>query len=583
MPMKKRLQLLLAALVIIVAGVGGASAQTYLDLEDQIQEFTLDNGVHFIVLENHDVPVFSFRTFMNVGSANETRGITGLSHILEHMAFKGTNEIGGNDKKAERKAMKLEDEAFDAFKYARLVIVPRIEVGQAKLDRMTRALPADRQELFAEVASSMHGAGSEIAVQDGQVIIAHDMGTEEEKIDKFDLNANELELVNFYLSDIKPLEDDFAAREQAFEDAKDAAREFVVTNEFGQIIEENGGNGLNAYTTTDVTVYHYNFPSNRLELWAYLEGSRMSDPVLREFYTEKDGPVTEERRMRTDNSPMGRLLEVFQNEMFMANGYHHGTIGYMSDIKNVSRDDCKAYFEKHYHGGNMVVTIVGDVYLDDVKKYAKKYFSDIPSGETHRIETFEPKQFVEKRIIMTDPAQPLFAAGYHIENGMHPDWPVYEVIADVLGQGRTSRLNKSLVKEQNIAVAAQSFAGFPGNKYQTSLLVFAMPVKGKTGYDMEKAIYAEIDKIVEEGITAEELAAVKQRTRANFIRSLQGNGGMAGQLATYQTFFGDWRDLFEQVEEIEGVTLEDVKRVAGEIFVKTNRTVAIIETEEDDS
>ena len=583
MPMKKRLQILLATLTILVVGVGGASAQTYLDLEGQIQEFTLDNGVHFIVLENHDVPVFSFRTFLNVGSANETRGITGLSHILEHMAFKGTNEVGGNDKNAERKAMELEDQAFEAFKQARLVIAPRIEAAQVKLDRMTLALPADRQELFQEVAGSMHAADAEIAVQDGKVIIAHNMGTEEEKIDNFDLNANEIELVNFYLSEIKPLEEEFAARDKAFEDAKDVAREFVETNEFGQIIEENGGNGLNAYTSSDVTVYHYNFPSNRLELWAYLEGGRMSDPVFREFYTEKDGPVTEERRMRTDNNPMGRLLEVFQNQMFMANGYHHSTLGYMSDIQNISRDDCKAYFKEYYNGSNMVVTLVGDVYLDEVKEYAEKYFGDIPAGKPTLIETFEPKQVVEKRLVMTDPAQPMFAAGYHIENGSHPDWPVYEVIADVLGQGRTSRLNKSLIKEQNIAVAAQSFAGYPGSKYQTSLLVFAIPVKGKTGYDMEEAIYAEIDKIVEEGITAEELAAVKQRTRANFIRGLRGNGGMAGQLASYQTFSGDWRKLFDQVEEIEGVTLEDVKRVAAEVFVKTNRTVAIIETEEDDS
>ncbi len=581
MPMKQRYQILLTVLVVLLASAVGASAQTYLDLEGQIQEFTLDNGVHFIVLENHDVPVFSFQTFLNVGSANEIRGITGLSHILEHMAFKGTNEIGGNDKKKERKAMEAEDAAFDAFKHARLVLVPKIEAAQIKLDRMTRGLPKERQDKFQDVASAMHDTGAEIAVQDGQVVIAHNAGTEEEKIDNFDLNADEIELVNFYLGEIKPLEDEFATLEQAFEDAKDAAREFVVTNEFGQIIEENGGNGLNAYTTTDVTVYHYNFPSNRLELWAYLEGSRMADPVLREFYTEKDGPVTEERRMRTDNNPMGRLLEVFQNQMFMANGYHHGTIGYMSDIQNVSRADCKAYFEEYYHGNNMVVALVGDVYLDDVKKYAKKYFSDIPSGKTSMIETFEPEQLVEKRLIMTDPSQPLFAVGYHVENGMNPDWPVYEVIADVLGQGRTSRLNKSLVKEQNIAIVAQSFAGYPGTKYQSSLLVFAIPVKGKTGYDMEDAIFAEIDRIVEEGITADELAAVKQRTRANFIRGLRGNSGMAGQLASFQTYSGDWRNLFNQVDEIESVTLDDVQRVAAKIFVKSNRTVAIIETEED--
>ncbi len=477
--------------------------------------------------------------------------------------------------------MEAEDIAFDDFKYARLVIVPKIESAQVQLDRMTRALPADRQEAFEGMASAMHTPGAEVAVKDGQLIVAHDAGTEEEKIDNFDLQGNELDLINFYMNDIKPLEDDFAQREQAFEDAKDAAREFVVTNEFGQIVEENGGQGLNAYTSSDVTVYLYNFPSNRLELWAYLEGSRMSDPVLREYYTEKDGPVTEERRMRTDNSPMGKLIEIFQNQMFMANGYHHSTIGYMSDIQNASRADCQAYFDEHYHGGNMVVCLVGDVNFDEVKEYAEEYFSDIPAGKPSVVETFEPNQQVEKRMVLEDPAQPMFAAGYHIENISHPDWPVYQVIADVLGQGRTSRLNKALVKEQNIAVAAQAFAGFPGQKYQTGLLVFAIPVKGKTGYDLEEAVYTEIDKIIEEGISADELAAVKQRTRANFIRGLRSNSGMAGQLAWHQTYVGDWRQLFNQVEKIDAVTLDDVKRVAGEVFVRSNRTVAIIETEDE--
>lgn len=284
--------------------------------------------------------------------------------------------------------------------------------------------------------------------------------------------------------------------------------------------------------------------------------------------------------MRTDNNPIGRLIEIFQNQMFMANGYHHSTIGYMSDIQNVSRADCEAYFREHYHGGNMVVAIVGDVYFDDVKKYAEKYFGDIPAGKPSQIETFEPKQLVEKRLVMTDPSQPMFAAGYHINNVKHPDWPVYEVIADVLGQGRTSRLYKSLVKEQGIAVQAASFAGFPGQKYQTGMLVFAMPVKGKTGFDLEEAIYAEIDKIVAEGITADELAAVKQRARANFIRGLRNNSGMAEQLAWNQTVMGDWRELFDQVEAIDSVTLDDVKRVAAEIFDRSNRTVAIIETED---
>jgi predicted Zn-dependent peptidase len=581
--MPARIRILLLCALTLVVGTA-VSAQTYLDLENQIQEFTLDNGVHFIVLEKHDVPVFSFRTYLNVGSANETRGITGIAHILEHMAFKGTPEIGGNDFKKEQKAMAAEDAAFEAFKEARLELVPKIERLQVKYDRKVGGLPAERQEALKEIEAKLHDLGADIAINpSGQVTITHAPGMEEEKVDNFDLQGDELAAVNFYVDEIRPLEKEFSDREEAFEAAKDAAREFVVTNEFGQIIEENGGNGLNASTSSDVTRYHYNFPSNRLELWAYLEGSRMSQPVLREFYTEKDGPVTEERRMRTDNNPVGRLIEIFQNQMFMANGYHHSTIGYMSDINNISRDDCAQFFQDHYHGGNMVVTVVGDVEFDEVKKYAQKYFKDVPAGKPSRVETYEPKQVAEKRLIMKDPSQPLFIAGYHIQDVSHPDWPVYQVIGDVLGQGRTSRLNKSLVKDKKIAVNAMCFAGYPGMKYQSGMLLFAMPVKDKTAYDLEEAIYEEIDKIVAEGITASELEAVKQRTRANYIRGLRGNGGMAEQLAWYQTYTGDWRNLFGEVEEIESVTLEDVKRVAQEIFSPMNRTVAIIETEDDAS
>jgi len=501
MPAKIRSLCLMTGLLLI-AGVAGA--QTYLDLEGQVQEFTLDNGVHFIVLENHDVPVFSFRTFVGVGSANEVRGITGLSHILEHMAFKGTPEIGTTNYKKEKKAMAAEDVAFAALKDERL---------------KGEAADAERLETL----------------------------------------------------------------QAAFEAAKDEAREFVVTNEFGKIVENNGGKGLNAYTDTDETVYLYEFPSNRLELWAYLEGSRMAHPVLREFYTEKDGPVTEERRMRTDNSPIGRLIEQFQNLMFMANGYHHGTIGYMSDLENISRADCREYFDKNYVGSNIVVSIVGDIEFAQVQKYAKKYFSDIPAGHPGEVETFEPKQLGEKRITLLDPSQPVFVAGYHVENVRHADWPVYTVIADVLGQGRTSRLYTRLVKEDKSAVQVMAIPGFPGQKYQTGLIVFGVPVKDTTAEDIEQTVYAEIDRIVDEGITTDELAAVKQRTRADFIRGLRSNSGMAGQLAQYQTNFGDWRELFNEVARIEAVTLDDVQRVADEIFVPTNRTVGLIKTEDSES
>jgi predicted Zn-dependent peptidase len=490
--------------VLVLAAGAAVQAQDSSDLQSQVREFTLDNGVHFIVLERHDVPVFSFNTYMDVGSAQELTGITGIAHILEHMAFKGTDEIGTTNLKAELKAMAAEDAAFKALKAERLK-------GDA----------ADPERL--------------------------------------------------------------AELEAAFTAAKDAAREFVVSNEFGQIVENNGGRGMNASTWTDATNYMYSLPSNRLELWAYLEGSRMANPVLREFYTEKDGPVTEERRMRMENSPFGMLMEQFQNMAFMAHPYHHSTIGWMSDLNTITRQDCQDFYDTHYVAENMTVAIVGDVKFDEVKRLAQKYFMDIPSREAPVIETFDAPQLGERRMAIQDDAQPIYMAGWHIGNYADPDAPVYQAIADILGQGRTSRLYKRLVKQDKIAVQTVSFAGFPDDKYPSLMALIGVPAKDVTALEMEAAIFEEIDRLVADGVTEDELAGVKRRVKSGFVRGLQGNMGLASQLSYYQGKHGDWREMFRQIEAIDAVTVADVQRVAAEIFVPNNRTVTYIETVEDES
>ncbi len=503
MPLKSRVftALLCAALLCTSAVV---VAQSYKDLENEVQEFTLDNGIKFLVVERHDVPVFSFNTYLNVGSSDEVTGITGIAHILEHMAFKGTPEIGSTDYRKEKKAMAAEDAAF-------------------------AALLAERN--------------------------------------KGDL-ADPDKLVEL---------------EEAFTAAKDAAREFVVSNEFGQIVENNGGRGMNAGTWVDATNYFYHLPANRLELWAYLEGNRMAHPVLREFYTEKSGPVTEERRMRTDNNPFGMLMEQFQNMAFMAHPYHHSTIGYMSDIQGITRQDCEDFYRKYYVGKNITVAVVGDVDFAEVKRLAEKYFKDISDAEPPQVVTVEPVQLGERRLRVPHSSQPIYMVGYHIGSINHPDYPVYDALADILGQGRTSRLYKSLVKERKLAVQVVAISGFPDNKYPTLMGVLGVPAKDVTALEIEEIIFAEIELMKSEGVTEEELAGVKQRTKANFIRSLRGNHGLAQQLCYFQFKTGDWRNTFRQVDLIEAVTVEDVQRVANEVLTEKNRTVAYIETVDEDS
>ncbi len=487
------------AAAILVFGALAAPAQTYLDLEGQVHEFTLDNGIRFLVVEDHSVPVFSFRTVVRVGSAHEVRGITGISHLLEHMAFKGTSEIGTTDIKKERKAMEAEDAAFLALK-----------------DERNKGVNADPEKL--------------------------------------------------------------AELEAAYEAAKDAAREFVVSNQYGEIVEKNGGVGMNASTWTDYTQYFYSMPSNRLELWAYLEGARMSDIVLREFYTEKEGPVTEERRMRVDNSPMGKLfMEQFQNLAFEASGYHHSTIGYRADLDNISRSDGREYYDRHYVGPNITIAVVGDVDAATVESFARKYFKNVPDGEYHEMETYEPDQLGEKRMNVAQDAQPLLLMGYKIENIEHPDWPVYQAIADILGQGRTSRLYTEAVKNQQKAVQCVSFAGYPGVRWRTMMAIMGIPAKDVSAAELEAIVDSEIQRLVDEGVTEEELAGVKQRARADFMRGLDSNNGLAGQLAMTHAMTGDWRHLFREVEQLEAVTVEDIQRVAAEIFTDNNRTVILSE------
>ncbi len=486
--------------LLLIAGAVPALAAGYQDLEKEVQEFTLPNGMHFLVLGRHDVPVFSFDTYVDCGAVNEVQGITGLAHIMEHMAFKGTPEIGTKDYKAEQKAMAAEDAAFLAL---------REERDKGSLADSTR---------------------------------------------------------------LKKLEADFTA-------AKDAARQFVVSNEFGQIVENNGGVGLNAGTNEDATQYYYSFPANRLELWAYLEGQRMAHPVLREFYTEKDGPVTEERRMRTDNNPIGMLIEQLQNVAFSAHPYQHSTIGYMSDLRAISRDDGREFYGSHYVGNNMCCAVVGDVDLASFQKLAQKYFAEVPGPRpVPRVETVEPPQKGEKRLVVEHSSQPVVLIAYHRGDINDPDNATWDALSDVLGRGRTSRLYAELVKKQKIAVQVGVFSGFPGSKYPNLFLFFGIPAKDVEPEKVEQAIAVEVDKLLKDGLTADELAGVKRRARADFIRSLDSNMGLARQLTYFQEQTGDWRNMFRQIEKIDAVTLGDCQRVAASTLKSSNRTVVLLKT-----
>ena len=487
-----------AVAVALLTGAAPASAQDIPQIEKKVTVHKLPNGWTFIIYERPVAPVFSFATHVDVGSDREVPGITGLAHMFEHMAFKGTPNIGTNDYEGEKVAL-------------------------AKVDKAYAAYDAER----------------------------HKPSPDPEKL---------------------------KALEKAWKDSQEEADKFIVKNEFGDIVDREGGVGLNAGTNSDSTVYFYSLPSNKTELWAYLESERFMHPVFREFYKERD-VVKEERRLRTESQPFGRLLEQFIATAFTAHPYHQPVVGYMSDLNSFSREDAEAFYKKYYVPSNLVTSIVGDVKASEIIPILDKYFGRIPKGEEPPpVRTVEPPQTAEKIVKLSDPSQPLYVEGYHKGSATDPDDAVYDAIQDVLSNGRTSRLYRSLVRDKQIAVAAQALDGFPGDKYPNLFVVFGVPARGHGNDEVKDAIRAELTRLCDEDITDEELAMVKTRTKADLIRSLSNNNGIASNLAEYETRFGDWKELFRSVDQIDKVTKADIRRVASKTFVPTNRTVGMIET-----
>jgi len=208
----------------------------------------------------------------------------------------------------------------------------------------------------------------------------------------------------------------------------------------------------------------------------------------------------------------------------------------------------------------------------------EKYFSQIPSHEKpDERTTDEPPQNSERKVFLLEHSQPIYIEGYHRPDFRDKDDAVYDALADLLSEGRTSRLYRSLVRDKKIASVAQGGTGFPGVKYPHIFYFFAAPMPGHTPDEVATAIHAEINRLKSEDITDDELKMVKTRAKANLLRSLDSNEGLATDLAIYQTYYGDWRELFHAVDRINAVTKADIRRVAGAVFVPTNRTVGVIE------
>ncbi len=486
---RHRYRLFLLCLLAVVA-----AGQNLQELEKRVTEFTLSNGLHFLVLERHEAPVVSFHTYVNAGAVDDPKGATGLAHMFEHMAFKGTHTIGTKNYAEEKKALDAVEQVYDR-------------------------LEAERNLGF------------------------------------------------------RASQDKIRALEMELKVAVDKANSYADSEEFTRIIEENGGVGLNAGTGEDATHYFYNFPANRIELWFLLESQRFLNPVLREFYKERD-VVREERRMRVESSPQGKLVEMTLATAFAAHPYRNMPGGWASDIESLRVGDAERFFRTYYVPVNMTIGIAGDVNPAHVRKLAEKYFARLPAGAPPGlIRTVEPEQEGYRRAAVESPAQPFVLIAYKRPDQLHEDDVVFDVLASILASGRTGMLYKELVRDKKLALAAFAQTNFPGGKYPNLLVFFLVPSVGRTVEENEKACYEIIEGLKKEKVDETTLARVKTKIRASVIRQLDSNSGMAAQLTFFHVNYGNWRKLFTGLDEINRVTAEDVQRVAAAYLVDKSRTV----------
>ncbi len=466
-------------------------------IKDRVSEFTLPNGLKFILIEDHSVPIASFVTYANVGATDERIGIYGISHFLEHLAFKGTSEIGTNNAKAEKKILDKMDVVYDQILAEKDAVSPNKEK-------------------------------------------------------------------------VKQLQDELKKLQKDVE-------KYVVSNEFDTILKRHGCVGLNAMTSSDWTIYFFSLPSNKTELWAYLESSRFTDPVFREFFKERD-VVAEERRLGIENNPVGKLVEEMLALSFKDHPYKVTVIGPMSNIQHIRRGDVKRYFSTNYSAKNLVIGVVGDVYPDQLKKLANKYFSKLkPGRRIPPVFTVEPKQAGEKTLTMFEDSQPWLVMGYHCPSSRHKDFYKFSVLDYILTNGRSSRLYKKMVTKDKSALFVGSMAGFPGTKYPSLYLVYTLPNSGHTTQKLQEVILKEIENLKKNPITEEELKSAKTRLKVALLRQMKAERWFLIGLLESEVNHGSWKKVFDVLDIIEKITVKDIQELVNKYLETNNRVIARIE------
>ncbi len=457
--------------------------------------YTLKNGLKLLILEKKFVPTVSFAMTFRVGNVDCPSGKTGLAHVFEHMAFKGTKVMNTSDYEKEK------------------VVLAKIEAAAKK------------------------------------------MIAEESLGDSADPKK------------ISELRKDLA-------DLEKAADAYAVNAEFTSTFEKIGANGLNAYTTVDETVYHMSLPSDRLEAWMVMESDRFKNPILREFYKERS--VIMEERLRAEADPGSVLFENIGAAAFKAHPYKNPTLGWMDDLKKLSRTDAEAFYARYYVPNNATLAVVGDIKTAEVIRLAEKYFADWAAKELPSTAyTVEPAQNAEKRVNIFFNAKPSFYMGFHNSGENHPDTPALIMLSEVLSNGKTGRFYHNLVEGKQLALYAGSYHAI-ASRYPSLFMIAAAPKAPHTSAELEAAVWEELEAVKKTPPTAWEMEKILNNYEADMIRGMESNIELAKTFSRDDRITGDWKYNWKLLEQLKKITPEDVSKIAAKYLVRANYTIAAI-------
>ncbi|GAB2795366.1 pitrilysin family protein [Rhabdobacter roseus] len=346
--------------------------------------------------------------------------------------------------------------------------------------------------------------------------------------------------------------------------------------QFDRVMEANGGSN-NAYTTENVTVYTDWFQKDALETIFKLESDRIAHLTIDSTMVESErGVVLSERSTGLENSNYRLISELVKSVAFQEHPYMFPVIGFESDIKSWTQQDLENYFQTYYAPNNGLVVVVGDVTLAQVRKLADQYMAPIAArGLPPQVRTVEPDQNGERRVTTyKDISTPNLLLAYHTPETGHADYYALDLLNNLLTAGNSSRLTKSLVMDTTLA--SQVFA-FMGDGFDPNLFyIYAVAGAGVSAPDLEQAVLAQLDELIQQGVTDTELQKVKNQKLMEFYRTMETINGKANSLGTYEIFFGDYRRLYEAPKRYEQVTPADIQRVAAQYFTERNRTVGYL-------